>query len=101
MRIPLAFDRDAGAFDQQMRRAVRTKIPDLCLWRLLAPAGGAAFGTAVPQTDQSRQARGDPCRLPERNADQHPPSTGGSEWRHHYHLSQAIGHACRWTWPIL
>ena len=68
--IPLAFalDLDPGAVDQQVQRACRSAIGDVDLQALLAAAKGAEVRHRPVQVDQ---ALDEPCRLPQRHAEQH------------------------------
>lgn len=69
--FPFALDLDPGAVDQQVQRAVRTAIGDVHLQGLLAPRQRAEVGHIPVQADQTQQALDQPCRLPQRHAEQH------------------------------
>ncbi len=69
-RVPLALDRDLGAVDQEVQRALRSAVGDVNLQALLASAEGAEVRHSQFQVDQPQQALDEPGHLPERHAEQ-------------------------------
>jgi len=68
--LPFALDLDPCAVDQQVQRSLRSAIRNVDLQGLLAAAQGAEVRHSPVQVDQVQQALDEPCRLPERHAEQ-------------------------------